>query len=251
MHDLEKIKIEFDNIDLAKDLKKDILIVVHNQYEYIKNCLESIFENTENFNLHIWDNSSDKKTKNYLQKVSNKKENIFLYRSEKNLGFIIPNNKMAKKCTEDFIILLNSDTQVLKNWDKVLIGFLVKNKDVFLVGCEGGLLNKKGKGVAVASGYDIDYVCGYCMCFAKKTYENFGLFDEKNLKFAYCEDSDFSLRLREKNKKIYACYSKDLVFHFGGKTSNNIIDNKISANIDNNMKYLQKRWHNFLKIKDY
>ena len=202
MYDLEKIKTEFENIDLAINDCKDILIVVHNQYNYVKKCLKSIFENTNNFNLYIWDNASDKKTKKYLKKISKNKDNVFLHRSEENLGFIIPNNRMVEKCSSDFIVLLNSDTEVLKNWDSVLIGFLKKNKDVFLVGYEGGLLNKKGRGVDTCSGYDADYICGYCMCFSKETYGEFGLFDEENLEFAYCEDSDFSLRLRNEGKKM-------------------------------------------------
>lgn len=250
MHDLEKIKIEFENIDLAINDCKDIIVVVHNQYNYIKKCLESVFENTSNFNVYIWDNASDKKTENYLKKISKNKKNIFLHRSEKNLGFIIPNNKMVKKCSSDFIILLNSDTQVLRNWDNVLIGFLKRNKDVSLVGYEGGLLNKDGKGVDVCSGYNADYICGYCMCFSKKTYDQFGLFDEKNIKFAYCEDSDFSLRLRDKNKKIYACYSKDMVLHFGGKTSSNVVDKKLSKKIKNNMNYLKNKWSKFLEKEE-
>ena len=133
--------------------------------------------------------------------------------------------------------------------DSVLIGFLKKNKDVFLVGYEGGLLNKKGRGVDTCSGYDADYICGYCMCFSKETYGEFGLFDEENLEFAYCEDSDFSLRLRNEGKKIYACYAKDMVFHFGGKTSNAVANEKLSKKIENNMGYLQKRWRKFLSEK--
>ena len=48
MDDLEKVKEEFDNIDLANNVQKDILIVVHNQFDYVKNCLKSIFENSSN-----------------------------------------------------------------------------------------------------------------------------------------------------------------------------------------------------------
>ena len=250
MDDLEKVKEEFDNIDLANNVQKDILIVVHNQFDYVKNCLKSIFENTKSFNLHIWDNASNKKTKDYLNKIYQKKENVFLYRSEENLGFIVPNNRMAQGCNSEYIILLNSDTQVLNHWDKVLIGFLKKNKDVYLVGYEGGILNAKGKGVDVCSGYSADYICGYCMCFSKKTYEEFGLFDDKNLRFAYCEDSDFSLRIKDKNKKIYACYAKDLVFHFGGKTSNSVINEKMAKVIEANMEHMQKKWANYLKEKE-
>lgn len=246
--DLEKIKQELLCVDLAKGIEKDILIVVHNQYEYIRNCVYSIYKNTKNFNLFIWDNKSDDQTSNYLKSLSEKNKNIKLYRSEENVGFIIPNNTMIKDATSPYIILLNSDTEVKPMWDKVLIGFLKKDPEVAVVGFQGAKMNSQGLGESKHWGYDIDYVCGYCMCFSKKTYEQFGLFDDVNLKFAYCEDSDFCMRIREKNKKIYACYAADLVVHFGNKTSLEVIKhNDFSPIIRDNINYIQNRWSKYLK----
>lgn len=245
---LEKIKEELLLIDKANKIKKDILIVVHNQYDFIKNCVESIYKNTKNFNLFIWNNGSDFQTSSYLEKISNKKDNIKLYNFSENLGFIIPNNRMIQETLAPYVILLNSDTEVRKNWDKVLIGFLEKNKDVALAGYEGGILDKTGLGVDKSYGYDIDYVCGYCMCLPRKTYLEFGLFDEENINFAYCEDSDLSLRIREKNKKIHACYSTDLVVHYGNRTSLDLLnkDENFTKTVHENLIYLQKRWNKYL-----
>lgn len=244
---IEKIKEELLLIDYAKDIQKDILIVVHNEYQFIKNCIDSIYKNTKNFNLFIWDNNSDKKTKEYLNKISNKNKNIKLYNSEENIGFIVPNNRMIEDTDSPYVVLLNSDTEVRPYWDKVLIGFLEKNKEVGAVGFEGGIVNEEGLGVSRNYGYEIDYVCGFCLCLPRKIYEEFGLFDENNIKFAYCEDSDFCFRLREKNKKIYACYSSDLVFHYGNRTSLSVMQ-KINLNerVGNNLNYLQKRWKKYL-----
>jgi len=243
----EKIKEELLLSDSSDGINKDILIVVHNQYDYVKNCIESIYKNTKNFNLFIWDNASDKNTKFYLQKLSNKNKNVKLYRSEENIGFVIPNNKMAKETTSPYILLLNSDTEVRPYWDGVLIGFLENNKDVAATGFEGGIVDSMGMGVSRNYGYEIDYICGFCLCIPRKIYEDFGLFDEENIKFAYCEDSDFSFRLKEKNKKIYACYSSDLVFHYGSVTSNSVAQKiNLKYNIQNNLIYLQKRWGKYL-----
>lgn len=248
---LDIIKQELIDADLANNILKDILMVIHNQIEYVENCIKSIYKNTENFNLFIWDNNSDEETKKYLSKIEKKYDNIKLYKSEENLGFIIPNNSMIKDTNSPYIILLNSDTLVNKFWDKVLIGFLEKNKDVSLTGFCGGVLDNLGRGYAHTFGYDCDYIGGYCMCVPRKTYEEFGLFDEDNLKFAYFEDSDYSLRIKEKNKKIYACYSKDLVYHYQNKTSIDLISkNKFPISvIENNNNYFIKRWSNYLAKK--
>jgi O-antigen biosynthesis protein len=243
----EKIKEELLLAESASKIEKDILIVVHDQYDYVKNCIDSIFKNTKNFNLFIWDNNSENKTANYLEKISKKNKNIKLYKSSENVGFIIPNNAMMKDTNSPYVILLNSDTEVRQYWDKVLIGFLENNKSVAVAGFEGGMLDESGMGVSKNNGYEIDYVCGFCMCVPRKTYLEFGLFDEDNIKFAYCEDSDFCLRLREKNKKIYACYSTDLIVHYGSKTSAQVLkENDFSQKVYDNLNYLQKRWAKYL-----
>jgi GT2 family glycosyltransferase len=248
---IEKITQELKFSENAKNIQKDILIVVHNQYEYVRNCLESIYKNTNNFNLFIWNNNSDEQTTNYLENISKNKKNVKLYNSEKNFGFIIPNNIMIKDSTSDFIILLNSDTKVLPEWDNILLGYLINNSEVLVVGYSGGILNENGVGVSSNWGKNIDYINGYCMCFSKKTYQEFKLFDEENLEFAYCEDSDFCLRIREKNKKVYACYS-NLVIHYGSKTTNEVMKKyNFSSKINKNLSYFQKRWSNYLKNKSF
>lgn len=247
MNNLEQIRKEIIWSTAADSYEKDILIVVHNQLEYIKKCINSILLNTNNFNIYLWDNASDKETKEYLNFIS-KKTNIKLFSSESNLGFIIPNNTMIKECKSDWIILLNSDTEVFKNWDSVLIGVLANNPEILQSGFCGGILDKNGRCVGIKSGFDIDYVCGYCFCVNKKTYEQFGLFDDKNLDFAYCEDSDFSLRLRDNNKKIYACCANEFVRHYGSKTSLELLKNSNLLNeiISKNQSYISGRWSNLL-----
>lgn len=226
---------------------KDILIVVHNQYEYILKCVNSIFKNTKKFTLHIWNNGSDKKTTDYLNKIS-KQKNIKLYKSKQNLGFITPNNEMIKHTKCPYVILLNSDTEVLPQWDDVLIGWLKKHPKFAQVGYAGGYLNNQGRGVRFGHGDNVDYICGFCFCIQRTTYEKFGLFDE-NLKFAYCEDSDFSLRLRDKNKKIYACYS-NLVIHHENKTVKHVAKKiNISKFIFHNQNYIKSKWFKYFSGK--
>lgn len=230
---------------LNKDIKKDILIVVHNSHEYVVKCINSVFKNTNNFTLHIWNNDSDKLTTNYLNNLAKQKNNVKIYHNKKNIGFIIPNNEMIKKAKSPYVILLNSDTEVLPNWDLVLIGWLEKYSEYAQVGYLGGYLNKHGKGFKYGYGDKVDYICGFCFCIKKQIYEKFGLFD-KNLMFAYCEDSDFSLRLKDKKQKIYACYSR-LVIHHENKTVQHVVKKlNISSYIFNNLKFIQKKWAKYL-----
>ena len=240
----QKIKEELLLIDFAENTSKDILLVVHDQLEYVQMCIDSIYKNTQNFNLYIWNNNSKKETTDYLNNL----KNIKLFNHNENLGFILPNNKMIKETKSPYVILLNSDVVVEEMWDLVLIGFLKNNDDVAAVGYDGGMLNSEGKGVGRGHGYNIDYVCGHCLCIPRKTYEQFGLFDEDNLNFAYCEDADFSLRLKENNKKIYACYSSKLIHHFQNKTTEHVLFNEFdfSHHVQKNMDYVKQKWAKFL-----
>ena len=221
-------------------------MVVKDQLEYVKQSIESVIENTENYNLYVWDNGSKQPTKDYLQSIM--ATEIILRREETNIGFIEPNNALAETGSGDYIILLNSDTKVHKGWDKALIGFLEKNPEYAATGFMGGLVDKEGMGVSTGVGEEVDFICGWCCCFSRKIYEKFGLFDDENLKFAYCEDADFSFRLKEAGLKIYALHL-DLAEHFGNKTAKAVKKegHDLATTFAHNHNYIKKRWSHYLK----
>ena len=227
-----------------KPIMKDILIVTHNNIFYLKQCIESIKKHTDNYKIYVWDNASDQETQDFL-----KKEDITNIKSSENLGFIIPNNRLIEKSQSEYIILLNDDTIVYPNWDKQLIGYL-QSTDYSQVGYLGGILDNQFKGTKFNFGNKIDYVTGWCFAISRQTYQNFGLFDENNLEFAYCEDADFSLRLKENNKKIYALHS-GLVHHFENKTVTHVEKTKNLINsFENNHKYMKQRWLDFFALQN-
>lgn len=203
------------------DQMKDILIVVKDQHEYIQNCIESIQKYTKNYNLFLWDNGSEEVTAHYLKCVA-RKHNCVLVRSETNEGFIKPNNELAKRTISPYIILLNSDTEVKENWDQVLLGGLQNDPKIGAIGYGGCLLDENFKGGNVSFNRNIDYVAGWCICFNRSILDKFGLFDSQ-FEFAYCEDADFGLRLKEAGYDLYAV-NLDLVLHYENKTVKTLIN---------------------------
>jgi GT2 family glycosyltransferase len=223
-----------------KPVHKDILMVVHNQLDYVKHAIESVQRNTRDFTLYVWDNASDEETRKYLNSIDAK-----VTRSEDNLGFIVPNNRLAEQTNSPYIILLNSDTRVYPNWDKTMLAWQQVNQ-VAQVGYLGGYLNKKGKGIRFGPGYNVDYISGFCFSISRETYEKYGLFDEINLEFAYCEDSDYSMRLREAGERIYALTAK-LVHHYENKTIVQVLkETDLTASLKKNSSYLLERWGKWL-----
>ena len=155
---------------------------------------------------------------------------------------------MAEIGTGDYIIPLNSDTKVFEQWDTAMLAHLQNNSNVKQVGYWGGHLGSDGRGFGGDNGANVDYIPGWCFCISRNTFNEFGLFN-KQLRFAYCEDADLSLRLKEAGHDIYALHAP-LVYHYQNKTINEVekegeID--IRSTFEHNHKYIQSRWQNYLE----
>lgn len=226
-----------------RTVNKDILIVTHNNLSYLQKCIDSIRSFTEDYRIYLWDNGSDQNVQDW---ISNQKD-IVVSRSENNLGFIVPNNILASQGANPYIILINDDCVVLPGWDRAMIGYM-QQTDVSQVGYCGGWCNEEGKGICFGWGGNVDYICGYCFSIPREIFNSYGLFDEQNLTFAYCEDSDFSFRLRDAGKKIHALHL-DYVHHFENTTiKRNADDSGLKAKIVANHNYFKRRWSKMIAL---
>lgn len=229
--------------------QKDIVIIVHDQLHFIKECIDSLYETTDNFTLYLWDNASAKPTKEYLEKVRDENANVVLVRHHENIGFIKPNNNLIKIGNSPYIILLNSDTKVRKGWDTALLGWLKFHENCKIVGYEGGALKNDGHGGGFSRyGSNIDYVCGWCLCIARtEMITRGGIFDQDNLSFAYGEDSELSLRTKEAGFDIYALNLRALVQHYGNATAKEVhFETDTTESFKRNHEYISKRHAKYL-----
>jgi GT2 family glycosyltransferase len=242
---LEELKF----VPLYREASKDILIVVHDQLHYLRNCLESLEKHTQNYHLYIWDNNSKEPMKEYLKELMYRQpgNGVTVVSVDVNEGFVAPNNRLAMLGSSEYLILLNSDTKVFDGWDRAMISFLQNNPAYAQVGYLGSMLDDTGKGGYGAWGTDIDYVCGFCSCFSRETYDQYGLFDPK-LRFAYCEDADFSIRLTEAGRKIHALHLM-LCHHYENKTIKVVqkegeVD--VEQTFNENHAYMARKWADYL-----
>lgn len=240
----EEIRRELVCAAACEPAEKDILVVVHDQLPYLEACIESIRCETQDYRLYVWDNGSSAETASWLAS----QPDIHLVRWETNEGFIIPNNRLISLGSSPYVILLNSDTIVLSGWDRAMLGYLQQNADVAQVGYIGGYI-EGGKGSRFGYGSQVDYIPGWCFCIPRPIYNKFGLFDEENLEFAYCEDADFSLRLQEAGLRIHALHL-DLVYHHENKTISEVAKVRdCRTTFEKNHRYLDARWGDFLSRK--
>ncbi len=229
----------------------DIIIVTHNGLDYLKACVESLHKNTPSLasgasTLYIWDNHSDLETQEWISKES---KAFYVHFHHANAGFIHPNNQLACCGINDHIVLLNSDTVVQSPlWLRAMTGHLAEYPQTGVVGMRGGILGEE-KGEHYGFGWDVDYIEGWCLCLSRETYSKHGLFDQRNLKFAYGEDADLALRLREAGLLPYALHL-DCVFHHGNVTAKEVAKTRgpmMKKNFEDNHAYLKTRWADYFK----
>ena len=111
--------------------KLSINLVTYNAEKYIKLCLNSVFkQNFLDFQIIIVDNFSSDNTISIIENnFLNKYKNIKLIKNSENLGFAKAHNLAINESTSEYLLLLNQDIILEKNYILHIISFLDNNKD--------------------------------------------------------------------------------------------------------------------------
>ncbi|KYH34466.1 putative S-adenosylmethionine-dependent methyltransferase [Clostridium tepidiprofundi DSM 19306] len=259
-------KLFFEN---SKKPLVSIIIPVYNQFEYTYSCLKSILENTKGiqYEIIIADDVSTDETKclkNYV-------ENIIIIRNKKNLGFLLNCNNAAEKVRGKYIMFLNNDTNVQKDWLKYLVELIESDEDIGMVGSKlvypdgklqeaGGIIWNDASGWnygrmddAEKSEYnyvrEVDYISGAAIMIKKDLWKRIGGFDTRYAP-AYCEDSDLAFEVRAQGYKVMY-QPKSIVVHFEGVSNGTDVSTGIKKyQVENNKKFYLK-WEKELKKEHF
>jgi GT2 family glycosyltransferase len=213
-----------------------IIILNWNGYKDTIECIESLQRiKYENYKIVIVDNES---TNESVKILKSKYPKIRLFENKENLGFSGGVNigiKWALKNKADYILLLNNDTFVDKNFLSNLVDTVEGKNMVGIVSPKiyysdkpnmifsmGGFKNYAGlypfidheiKKIDTGQYNKLeerDCVIGCCMLIEKNIFKNIGLFDDDY--FLYVEDMDFSIRVKNAGYKIFVC-QKSKIWH--------------------------------------
>ena len=207
-----------------KSPKVFVVVLAWNYYNHTKRCLESLRTvEYDNLNVLVVDNNSSDKTSENIKKDFPEFNILTL---SKNLKFSGGNNEGVNHLNpekDDFIIFLNNDTIVSKNFVKKLINPLLEDKKAIIstpkilyssninkIWYAGGVVNLwfgiiKHIGIRDFDGpkYSFktktDYASGCCFCIK---FDDFRKLYFDNDFSMYCEDVDLSLRARKMNRFI-------------------------------------------------
>ncbi len=250
-----------------------IIIPNKDQVEALSQCLESIKKSSyPNYEIIIVENNSeDKETFAYYQKIQSERIQIVVWGDEFNYSGI--NNYGVKYAKGDYLILLNNDIEVIaKDWMEEMLGNC-QRKDVGVVGAKlyypdntiqhagivigiGGVAGAVFTGMPGAySGYfhkasiqqDLSAVTAACMMVKRSVYEELGGLEEK-LKVAF-NDVDFCLRAREKGYLVVYNPAVEL-YHYESKSRGTEDSKQKVRRFQNEIEYMRKHWLKLLKEGD-
>ncbi len=122
-------------------IEVSVVIVSWNTKDLLRKCLNSILDQTLGVSFEVWviDNASSDGSPEMVAKDF---PTIKLIRNKRNLGFAAANNEAIVVSSGRYVLLLNSDTEIIGNAIHDMVEFMVKHKSVGAVGCK--LLNPDG-----------------------------------------------------------------------------------------------------------
>lgn len=242
-----------------------IVIPVHGQHLHTFSCLHSLAVHAGQtpFEVIVVDDLSPEPVSKAMPEVTG----VRIFRNTTNLGFIRNCNLAAREARGKYLVFLNNDTLVTEGWLEALLAPLERDQRVGAVGAKliypdgtlqeaGGILWRDGSAWNYGRGDDagkaeynylreVDYCSGACLAARTQDFISHGGFDEAFVP-AYCEDSDFCLRMRSLGFKVVyqpAC----TVVHFEGASNGTDTSSGLKAYQVRNTSLLYERWKDRLR----
>lgn len=116
---------------MTDGLLVSVIIANFNGESYLPTCLNSVLKNSyKNYELILVDDGSTDESVEIMKKYLKKDKRIKLLRNNQNLGAAASRNKAIKKAVGKYIVFLDNDTEVTRNWLKKIIEPLEKDSQI-------------------------------------------------------------------------------------------------------------------------
>jgi GT2 family glycosyltransferase len=189
-----------------------VIIVNTNERHHLERCLPSVLDQDyADFEVLVVDNASTDGSVEYVRRCF---PQVRIVQNSENLGYVGANNAGFEHASGDYLVVLNPDTLVERDWLRELLHPLAARPAAglatsrILMMDEPGLLNACGNevtfaGITVCRGLGrpadsyprldrVSAVSGAAFAIKRAVLEEIGAFDD--LFFIYYEDTDLSLR---------------------------------------------------------
>ncbi len=221
-----------------------VSVLTYTAVRQAKACIASLLKQSVPFKLILTANGNPEAA-TYFTDLAKEFANISVVINERNHGFIDPNRHALTLCETELFLMLNDDAvlptdglaKLIEPFDRFPKAALSGPKDDFCTllpnfhGIKGGAF---------------EYLNGACLMCKTEIVKKHGLFDP-NLSFAYGEDSDLSLRMREQG---YTLHRVDFILiHEKCATSKHV--REVKVNQQKNHEYCLKRWSHYLRVRRF
>jgi GT2 family glycosyltransferase len=213
--------------------KASVILVGYNCVAYLDRCLASLIESDyPNFETIYVDNCSDDGSPEYVEEHFGKQ--VLTLRLDRNYGFSVACNVGARHSDGEYLVFLNVDTIVRRDWLTELISALESDRtigaaqskllqiDGKTIDSLGGFITpygtvwSKGHGSSDGSSSRIEeifYSKGAAMITRRDIWKRLGEFDP--LYFLYFQETDYCWRLWSSGYRV-VCVPSSVVLHVGG-----------------------------------
>lgn len=268
-------------------MQLSIIIINYNTFQLTCNCIQSLYDKLQDreFEIVLVDNASVECDADLFKQ---KFPGIKLIKSAVNTGFTGGNNLGIENATGEYLLLLNSDTELINNAPKICYDYISSHPGVGMVTCQllypdgkiqyntrrfrtigwelaevfpfFRLLPKKKQGQKMLHHYfdhqefaDCDWVWGAFMLFPAGIIQEL---PDKKLSadfFMYCEDTLWCWEFKQLGYKIHFLpEAKVMHVHKGSVSKDKWIQIRTTG-IKNHAKFMKKfypdwRWYVFAAI---
>jgi len=240
-----------------------IIIPVHDNHEFTLACIQSIRENTKDYEIIVVDSASSQPFA--AVKILNGLDGVKIFRYPENLGFPGGLNRGMEKATGDVIVFMNNDTVVTPGWLDYLLWHLDHGFD--LVGpCTNAIAGPQ----RISYGYrytpgvieslrisDLNrfsesfhsmnlyrgkphyLLVGFCIAARIGAVSKIGMFDEAFHPGNF-EDNDYCLRAI--NLGFRLAIAQDVFIHHWSGITHKSMGLNVQALFDKNYKIFTSKW---------
>lgn len=245
---------------MSSNSSASIVIITYNNFEYTRQCLESIYEKTEwpDFEVIVVDNDSRDGTPGLLSEYAEEYANFRVILNPTNEGFARGNNIGAAAATGEYLIFLNNDTVVTAGWLSGLIRYLQDPT----VGMVGPVTNASGNETRIRVDYgdlvemkafalehttshqgqsfEILMLAFMCVAMRRNVFEEIGPLDER-FGLGMFEDDDYALRLKQNGYKLL-CAEDVFIHHWGSASFSKLNTTEYWTLFNQNLQKFEAKW---------
>ena len=266
------VGVEVNRTNMLNSIHRpvSICIVTFNKVDLLEKCINSIIKYTSypQYEILVHSNGCKDGTKEYLQEISRTFPQVIPIISEDNNVFVLPNNWMMERSSENDIVLLNNDTIVTQDWLSELKKAAYSSPTIGIAGSKilypdgklqefGGELYMDGTGRNIGKWEDpnqeqysqlkrASFVSGCSFFIKRSTINKVGVFD-KQFHPCYCEDADYCYNAWSNGLETVVT-PKSIIYHFEGATSGTDTSSGFKKYQDINMKKLYAKHGNSISI---